>query len=135
MKTLVCLMSKDKYKAGDFVRSIKDKDVFMRFDTVISKNKYDIPDQLLNNLTSNINEYLKKKCKTMYFIFDDTVTHFEEFDDQIFMDVLKYMNLDVKVYLYFENQCCHAKDEDEKIFNNGFEKLNELLKTIDSELR
>ena len=128
-------MSKDKYKAGDFVRSIKDKDVFMRFDTVISKNKYDIPDQLLNNLTSNINEYLKKKCKTMYFIFDDTVTHFEEFDDQIFMDVLKYMNLDVKVYLYFENQCCHAKDEDEKIFNNGFEKLNELLKTIDSELR
>lgn len=128
-------MSLEKSKAGHFVRSIKDKDVFMRFDTVISKNKYDIPDQLLNNLTSNINEYLKKKCETMYFIFDDTVTHFEEFDDQIFMDVLKYMNLDVKVYLYFENQCCHAKDEDGKIFSNGFEKFDEFLKTIESELK
>ena len=126
----VCLMSLDKSKAGKFVKSIHQKNVYMRFETIYHKNKYDIPDQLIKNLITDTKDYPIKKWDTLYYIFDKTVSQFEEFNDQIFMDVVAYNNVDAKVFLLFEDQCCHAIDNEGKIFCNSFDDLYTLINDI-----
>ena len=127
-------MSLDKSKAGKFVKSIKQENVFMRFDTVFATNKYAIPDQLVRNLISDINEYNSKNVDTMYFVFDKSVTHFEEFDDQVFMEIVSNMELNKTIFLLFEDQCCHAVNNEQKIYCNSFDGLYKLIEDIKKDI-